>query len=207
MADTTTTTYSLVKPEVGASEDTWGAKINATLDTLDDLLDGTITIAPNLSALKIAGVAVTLTAAEFNYSNVTTLGTSEAGKVVTAAADGKITLTGLAKGTSYEDSVIALAGTTPAINLAVGGEYRLTTSGNTTFSVSNPPANGFTTTKTLRITQGSTAYTVTFFAGIEAVSGNIPAAPAINETKEYTLRASTVSGTTTYVLTDTGVVS
>jgi 6-phosphogluconolactonase (cycloisomerase 2 family) len=114
---------------------------------------------------------------------------------------------GSGKATSYQDAVVVLTGATPTVNLAAAGEYRLTTSGNTTFTVSNPPADGYTTTKTLRITQGGTAYSLTFWAGIEFVGGTVPAAPAISETKEYTLRASTVSGTTIYVLTDTGVVS
>lgn len=121
----TTTTYSLEKPTVGGDENTWGGALNDNADKIDDLLDGTLAIKPNLDEglWEVGGVAVTATAAELNILDGATVTTAELNILdgVTATAAEINLLDGVTASTAEINLLDGVTGKTGADNVLVTG--------------------------------------------------------------------------------------
>jgi hypothetical protein len=97
---------------------------------------------------------------------------------------------------NYREKLVALSGTSTAINLSLGNVFTHTLTGNTTYTISNA-VNGQAHSFTLIINMGSTVRTLTFPSSVKWQGGEIPDMTTRNKT--YVLTFVTVNGGSTWL--------
>jgi hypothetical protein len=108
---------------------------------------------------------------------------------------GDVSVTGEFVSDSLNETYSALSGTSVTIDCETGNFFALSTTGDTTFTFSNPPASGTAYSFTLKMTAGGT-HTITWPTSVDWAGGTAPDAPASAETD--LLAFTTYDGGTTW---------
>ena len=165
-----------------------------------NILDGVTSTATELNLLD----GVTATTAEINYLDVATLGLTAASKVVTADANGVITLD---NGFSEEYAAVTSSSNVVSLNLQTANNFSHDLTENTTISFTNPAASGKVSAATLRIIQGSTARTITWNSSIKWASDTAPTLTTTDDAVDIFVFYTVDGGTTYYGFTAGQVMS
>ena len=152
----------------------------------------------NATTLQIGGTSITATAAEINYLDITTLGTSEASKAVTADANGVVTFD---NGKIEESTAITSSSNAATINLRDGDNFTHTLTENVTYTFSNPAASGKVSAFTLKVTQDSTARTITWPTSVDWAAATAPTLTATSGGVDVFVFVTYDGGTTYYGFT------